>query len=88
MVVTKESFYAKNIKKETNLLDIGLMWRCPMGLSSGFYPGTRAVCSRGAPSVSCMGPSDVAGLTSVVILAGWAGPQSRWLLDSASSGGC
>lgn len=49
---------------------------------------TRAVCSRGAPSVNCMGPSDVAGLTSVVILAGWAGPQSRWLLDSASSGGC
>ena len=40
---------------------------------------TRAVCSRGTLYVGCMGPSAVAVLTTVGVLAGAAGPSSGWL---------
>ena len=48
----------------------------------------RAVCSRGAPYVSCISPSLVVAPITVDVLVGGTSPQPSWLLGPTSYGGC
>ena len=71
-----------------NLGEVALYKRCPLGPSSTFPLVTRALCSRSAPYVGCMGPSTVVGPTAEGTLVGRAGPWPGWLPGTSLCHGC